>query len=116
MPKWAANRVKKMGPLSWNEIVLVILVFTAILFWIFGAAFINPTVVALVAVTLMIILKIVKWDDIAGNKTAWNTVVLLAFLVSLAEGLSRTGFIQWFDNSVKTYTQSFRPSSRCTSL
>ncbi|MGB7629768.1 MAG: anion permease [Candidatus Deferrimicrobium sp.] len=109
VPKWAANEVKKMGPLSLNEIVLIIIVFSAILFWIFGAAFINPTVVALVAVTLMIILRIVKWDDIAGNKTAWNTIVLLAFLVSLAEGLSRTGFIQWFDNSVKTYTQSFSP-------
>ena len=109
VPKWAASELKEMGPVSRNEIVLAIIVFTAILFWIFGAAIINATTVALVAVTLMMILKIVKWDDIAGNKTAWNTIVLLAFLVSLAEGLSRTGFIHWFDTSVANYMQGFSP-------
>ena len=109
VPKWAASELKEMGPVSRNEIVLGIIVFTAILFWIFGAAIINATTVALVAVTLMMILKIVKWDDIAGNKTAWNTIVLLAFLVSLAEGLSRTGFIHWFDTSIANYMQGFSP-------
>jgi len=109
VPKWAASELKEMGPVSRNEIVLAIIVFTAILFWIFGAAIINATTVALVAVTLMMILKIVKWDDIAGNKTAWNTIVLLAFLVSLAEGLSRTGFIHWFDTSIANYMQGFSP-------
>jgi L-tartrate/succinate antiporter len=57
----------------------------------------------------MVIVKIVKWEDIAGNKTAWNTIVLLAFLVSLAEGLSRTGFIHWFDDSVAGYMQGYSP-------
>jgi L-tartrate/succinate antiporter len=109
VPRWAATQLTEMGPLSRNEIVLAILVFTAILFWIFGAAVINATTVALVAVTLMILLKIVKWDDVAGNKTAWNTIVLLAFLVSLAQGLSSTGFIQWFDSSIATYMQGFSP-------
>ncbi len=109
VPKWAAKELKEMGPLSRNEILLAILVFTAILFWIFGAAIINATTVALAAVALMVIIGIVKWDDIAANKTAWNTIVLLAFLVSLAEGLSRTGFIQWFDNSVAGYMQGSSP-------
>lgn len=109
VPQWAASELEKMGRISQNEIVLACIVFTAILFWIFGAAIINATTVALVAVTLMIIFKIVNWDDIAGNKTAWNTVILLAFLVSLAEGLSRTGFIHWFDNGVAVYMQGFSP-------
>jgi L-tartrate/succinate antiporter len=109
VPKWAAIQLKEMGPVSRNEILLALVVFAAILFWIFGAAFINATTVALVAVTLMMILQIVKWDDIAGNKTAWNTVVLLAFLVSLAEGLSRTGFITWVDSSLASHMQGFSP-------
>jgi L-tartrate/succinate antiporter len=109
VPKWAASQLNEMGPLSRNEILLAMLVFTAILFWIFGAAFINATTVALAAVVLMVLLGIVKWDDIAGNKTAWNTIVLLAFLVSLADGLSRTGFIQWFDNSIAAYMQGYSP-------
>ncbi len=109
VPKWAANELAAMGPLSRNEVLLAILVFVAILFWIFGGALINATTVALAAVSLMVIVKIVKWEDIAGNKTAWNTIVLLAFLVSLAEGLSRTGFIHWFDDSVAGYMQGYSP-------
>lgn len=109
VPKWAASELEKIGKISRNEIMLASIVFTAILFWIFGAAIINATTVALVAVSLMIITKIIKWDDIAGNKTAWNTIILLAFLVSLAEGLSRTGFIHWFDQGVAVYMQNFSP-------
>ena len=109
VPQWAASELEKMGKITLNEIMLGLIVFTAILFWIFGSSIINATTVALVAVSFMMLLKIVKWDDIAGNKTAWNTIVLLAFLVSLAEGLSRTGFIHWFDNGIATYMHGFSP-------
>ncbi len=109
VPIWASGELKKMGPLSRNEIVLAILVFGAVLAWIFGASVINATTVALVAVSLMILLGVVSWRDVSGNKTAWDTVVLLAFLVSLADGLSRTGFIKWFDDSVATYMHGFSP-------
>jgi len=110
VPSWAAAELKQMGPLTRNEIMLGALVFTAILFWIFGASFINATTVALAAVSLMVILGIVRWEDIAGNKTAWNTIVLLAFLVSLADGLARTGFIQWFDQTVASYMSGYSPT------
>jgi L-tartrate/succinate antiporter len=109
VPKWAAAQLQAMGPVSRQEILLALVVFLAILFWIFGAAFINATTVALAAVTLMMLLKIVTWNDVAGNKTAWNTVVLLAFLVSLAEGLSSTGFIHWVDASLASHMQGFSP-------
>lgn len=109
VPRWAGQQLTEMGPVSKNEILLACIVFIAILFWIFGAAIINATTVALIAVTAMVVTKVVKWDDIAGNKTAWNTIVLLAFLVSLAEGLSRTGFIHWVDNSITAYMQGFSP-------
>jgi L-tartrate/succinate antiporter len=109
VPKWAAKELEVMGPVSRNEILLGILVFAAILLWIFGAAIMNATTVALAAVTLMLMLRIVKWDDIAGNKTAWNTIVLLAFLVSLAEGLAKVGFIEWFDKWVAAYMTGVSP-------
>ncbi len=98
VPRWAAEELRKMGPITRNEVLLGILVLGAVLGWILGASFVNATTVALVAVALMILLGIVSWRDISGNKTAWDTIVLLAFLVSLAEGLSRTGFIKWFDD------------------
>jgi len=64
----------------------------------------------MVAIALMILLGIVNWKEISGNKTGWDTIVLLAFLVSLAEGLSRTGFIKWFDDSVAGFTHGLSPT------
>ena len=109
VPAWAANELKNMGTLSRNEVMLGIVVFGAILFWIFGATVVNATTVALVAIVMMLVLQIVKWEDIAGNKTAWNTIVLLAFLVTMAEGLSSVGFIGWMDRTVAGHVQGFSP-------
>jgi L-tartrate/succinate antiporter len=110
VPRWAAEELRKMGPLSLKEVLLAIIVFGAILGWIFGASVVNATTVAMVAISLMILVGIVSWKDISGNRTGWDTIVLLAFLVSLAEGLSRTGFIKWFDDSVATYMRGFSPT------
>ena len=57
----------------------------------------------------MVMSGIVKWDDIAANKTAWNTVVLLAFLVTMAQGLSNVGFIAWMDKALANHTTGLSP-------
>jgi L-tartrate/succinate antiporter len=44
----------------------------------------------------MLITRIVTWDDILSNKTAWNVLVWFATLVTLADGLNRVGFVSWF--------------------
>ena len=109
VPDWAAKELKSMGALSRHEMLLGVLVLAAILLWIFGASWINATTVALAAVTLMVMSGIVKWDDIAANKTAWNTVVLLAFLVTMAQGLSNVGFIAWMDKALANHTTGLSP-------
>src|SRR5207248_5228408 len=44
-------------------------------------------------------MRVVTWKEMAGNHTAW-TITLLATLVTLAGGLSRTGFVKWFADGV----------------
>jgi L-tartrate/succinate antiporter len=110
VPQWAGEELKKMGPLSAQEVVLAVLVVLAVGMWIFGADYINATTAALVVVSLMVIVRIVQWDDIVGNKAAWNTLILLATLVTLADGLARTGFIKWFDESVAAHMSGFSPT------
>jgi len=52
--------------------------------------------VAVVLLSLMVVLGIVQWEDVLGNKTAWNVLVWFATLVTLAEGLNKVGFATWF--------------------
>ena len=78
-----------------HEILLLVFVCCALLMWIFAAAWIEPAMAALLIVGLMLWTGVLEWNDITGNKAAWNTFVWFATLVALADGLSSTGFISW---------------------
>jgi L-tartrate/succinate antiporter len=100
VPTWAAKELQKMGPLSQREILLGILVVIALLLWIFGGDIMEATTAAIAVIALMLLLKVVTWDDITSNKAAWNTLAWFATLVALADGLSRVGFVKWFAETV----------------
>jgi L-tartrate/succinate antiporter len=100
VPAWAAKELQKMGPLSQREIILGVLVLIALLLWIFGGAIMEATTAAIAVISLMLLLKVVTWDDITANKAAWNTLAWFATLVALADGLTRVGFVKWFADSV----------------
>jgi citrate:succinate antiporter/L-tartrate/succinate antiporter len=82
------------------------LVVLAVVLWVVGAnarialpllgsQFIDPTGVVLLAIALMILTRVIDWDDILGSKGAWNVLVWFATLVALADGLNRVGFVPW---------------------
>jgi len=52
------------------------------------------------AIVLMVVLRLVSWDDILANKQAWNTLVWFATLVALADGLNTVGFVRWFAGAI----------------
>ena len=116
VPKWAANELKKMGPISQREITLGVLVLIALLLWIFGGDIMDATTAALVVISLMLLLKVVTWDDITSNKAAWNTLAWFATLVALAGGLSQVGFIKWFAESVSGQLAGVSPTMAVLAL
>jgi L-tartrate/succinate antiporter len=111
VPNWAASELSKMGGLTTREITLAVLVLVALLLWIFGGDHINATTAALVAISLMLLLKVVSWDDITANKAAWNTLAWFATLVALADGLNRTGFVKWFAEWVAVHITGVAPTT-----
>jgi L-tartrate/succinate antiporter len=100
VPAWAAKELEKMGPLTQREITLGVLVLLALSLWIFGGKLMEATTAAIAVISLMLLLKVVTWDDITANKAAWNTLAWFATLVALADGLTRVGFVKWFADSV----------------
>ncbi|MGB2819213.1 MAG: anion permease [Burkholderiaceae bacterium] len=100
VPAWAAKELKSMGGLTRREIEMAALVVVALALWIFGGAVINATTVAIVVIVLMVIGRVVSWDDVVSNKAAWNTLVWFATLVALADGLAKVGFVKWFAETV----------------
>ncbi|PMR75102.1 anion permease [Billgrantia endophytica] len=106
---WARDELKKLGALTRKEIVLVLMVVTALLMWIFGGNIISASLVGLVVICGMLLTGIVTWDDILNNNAAWNTFVWFATLVALAGGLSQVGFVHWFGTVVGGQISHFNP-------
>jgi len=110
VPNWAKGELAKLGGLTVREIELAVLVLLALTLWIFGGDVINATTVAIAVIALMVVLRVVSWDDILANKQAWNTLVWFATLVALADGLNRVGFVKWFADTVGAQMAGFSPT------
>jgi L-tartrate/succinate antiporter len=106
---WAAGELREMGPIKRTELGMAALVVLALGLWIFGRSFLDATSVALLVIALMVIGRIVAWDDIVGNKGAWNILVWFATLVTLADGLARVGFVGWFAKGAAGVLDGFSP-------
>ena len=111
VPKWAGEELKKMGEMSKKEILMAILAFLALVLWIFAQNTINPTTVALLVISLMLITGIVNWNDILSNKSAWNVLAWFATLVALADGLATVGFTAWLGKGAATLLGGISPVS-----
>jgi L-tartrate/succinate antiporter len=109
VPEWAGGELDKMGALTSREITLAILVVIALALWIFGGDYVNATTAALIVISLMLLTKVVTWDDIVKNSPAWNTLAWFATLVALADGLNKTGFVKWFADTVAAHMTGFSP-------
>jgi L-tartrate/succinate antiporter len=99
-PRWAKEQLGEMGRMSRQEITMLILVVTALGFWIGGAAFVDPAIVAVFVILGMVIFRVVGWDEIVGHAQAWNTLIWFATLVTMAGGLADTKFLDWLASSL----------------
>ena len=116
VPAWAAKELEKMGPLSPREITLGVLVVIALCLWIFGGDIMEATTAAILVISLMLVTKVVTWDDITANKAAWNTLAWFATLVALASGLSNVGFIKWFADTMAAQLSGISPTMAVLAL
>jgi L-tartrate/succinate antiporter len=93
--RWASEELRKLGRMGAKEILMAVMAVLALLLWIFGGKHLDATTVALVTLSLMIVTGIVSWDDVIGNRQAWNVLVWFGTLVALADGLNQVGFLKW---------------------
>lgn len=96
-PKWAGEELGKMGPLSLKEKLMAASAVLGLTLWIGAKQFgIDATTSALVVLCFITLAGIISWNDIIGNKAAWNVLLWFGTLVTLASGLKNVGFLSWF--------------------
>ncbi|WP_310607513.1 anion permease [Buttiauxella brennerae] len=110
VPAWASNELVAMGPLSSKEKRMLVLMVGALLLWIFAGDYVDAAMVGYSIVAIMLVTKIITWDDIISNKAAWSVFFWLASLITLATGLNDTGFIPWFGKMLAHKLTDYSPS------
>ena len=109
VPRWAARELATMGRVTAREWIMAALVLLSLGLWIFGGRFVDPTMVGVLATVLMLITRVVSWDDVLGNKAAWNVLVWFATLIVLADGLNKVGFVGWCGTNAAALLAGFPP-------
>ncbi|MBN1839470.1 MAG: DASS family sodium-coupled anion symporter [Campylobacterales bacterium] len=111
-PIWAAGELKKMGSISFKEIMMLFFAVLALILWIFGKELgVNATMAAISIVSLMVLCNVISWDDIVGNKGAWNVLVWFATLVALAGGLAKVGILKWIGTLAEASLSGLSPTA-----
>lgn len=105
-----------MGKLTRKEYTLIGLVLLSLSLLVFCSKMLNATTVCLLAVSLMLALQVVSWKNITKYSSAWDTLVNLATLVVMANGLTRSGFIDWFARTMSMHLDGFSPNMAMISL
>lgn len=101
-PNFAKEQLKELGPLSLPEKItlgvfgLLLFMWAGVPAMIFGAAFtISPTTAAFIGLSILLITGVLEWNEVLGNKGAWDTVVWFSALVMMAGFLGKLGLVSW---------------------
>ena len=85
--KMADDKLRKMGPITRNEWLMLVAFFVLLSLWIFGGSLsIDATTTAFIGLTLLLLTSVLTWEDVKAEKGAWDTIVWFAVLVKVQIG------------------------------
>lgn len=95
--KIARDELARMGPMQRGErLMLAAFVMVAGLWMSTAWHHINYAVVALLGISLLFLTRVLTWDDIIGERAAWDVFIWYGGLVRMAEALGETGITRKF--------------------
>lgn len=97
----AQKELEQMGPIKTTEKILIFVFVSSLLLWATGQwTKVNPTVVGMIGVSIMLVGNVLDWQDMIGEKSAWDTMIWMGSIITLAGFLNSLGFIAWFSKIV----------------
>ena len=103
-------RIKELGQWTFREIAMVVTLILMLSLWATKSFHgMGTTTVALFGLVMLLILNIATWDQLVKNYKAWDTLIWLGGLLTLATGLKSTGFISWISESMNSSLEGMEP-------
>lgn len=105
---FAAEELRAMGPMTRNEVVLLLTFLLVAGLWIVsGWLGINYTVVALLGMVVLFLTGVLRWEDALGERVAWDVFIWYGGLIKLAGALNDFGLTQLFAETASAYTRGW---------
>lgn len=100
-PALAAERLKKMGPMSRDEKIMLGTMGAAVLLWVLGDSLgIAAVTTAMMGLSTLLLTGVLQWRECLTYPAAWDTLFWFAVLVGMSGQLNSLGVISYFANSV----------------
>jgi len=95
-PQIAKEKLRELGGVSWQEIIMLITFMIIIFLWIYGSQWgLSATTVALLGLCILLVSRVVHFEDILADKGAWNTFIWFGTLMMISGFLAQVGLISW---------------------
>jgi divalent anion:Na+ symporter, DASS family len=108
-PALAQRELAKMGEMSSNEIIMAAIFVGLLILWVFGEGLgIGASLAAAIGVSVMLLTRVLTWEDALNEKSAWDTMIWIGLLIMLAAKLNEYGMISWFGKELGAHLQGYR--------
>jgi DASS family divalent anion:Na+ symporter len=98
---YAHQKLDELGKFSLNEGLMLFVFILLIILWIFGSfCKISATTAALMGLCGLILFKVLSWEDITKEKSAWDTLVWFSVLIMMATFLNSFGLTNWLTSNI----------------
>lgn len=102
----ARAELAEMGSWTRGEKIMALVFIILLALWTTTSLHgIKTTTVAWIGVLLLIFTNTEKWNDIIGNTKAWDTLIWLGGLLTMANMLKEYAFIDWFADHIGLFLQ-----------
>jgi DASS family divalent anion:Na+ symporter len=96
-PALARAALRDLGTMTRAEWVMAATSVSLLIGWIAGPALaLDPTGAALIAIAVLLATGTLSWDELLGEREAWNTFVWFGALLMMANALGQLGLVGWF--------------------
>lgn len=108
--KVAKEKLKSMGSISPQEIIMLLIFLALVSLWIIGEKIsLSATLVALAGLCAVYLFRIVSFEETVSDKTAWHTFVWFSTLIMLSGFLTEYGLISWIKENLSHALSGFSP-------
>jgi len=106
--QFASEELRRMGPMSRSQwTMLLVFALIGILWMTTGWHGIHYAVVALVGIGVLLASGVLTWEDVIGEREAWDVFIWYGGLVRMAEALGETGITKRFAETAANFTQGW---------